>query len=347
MATAPEPLVHVVEPTSVEDSFWVYAPLPGRQFGTTSNEEELGYGKWLVFRSFCDLDATWAQVCAAIASGELNASAGRCSTKRYNPSSTGGGPRTSGVICVYSTRETVEEVGGQLIQLAQHDISYKTVEATKSGKYTHRGEKKVTEKTILWNEGSPLVDPPPDSDVKRFSWKAATAGDKMVDRWHLNTAAPIIYGHWTVFCKEEDNLTELWHKLKQKVEFGELAGVVKLECPLKPKDKKSKSSVVFVHTVENQEIRDIIGKQLSRVVQSDVLYSCKERKNNYKMLWNEGKPHSSMEKQRYKQQDRQQARGSDNLDWRSPEQAPTQSGVQADSGAATKGEVKTLDISDD
>ena len=95
----------------------------------------------------------------AVASGELGATGTKCSTAMDNPSSY---PMDSseGVICVYTSKETMDEVGFKLVHMVKQDIRYKTDEATLQGKYIATGYKKVTIKTIFWNDGEPA-----------FTWK--------------------------------------------------------------------------------------------------------------------------------------------------------------------------------
>ena len=90
----------------------------------------------------------------AVESGELGATGAKCSTAKDNPLKY---PRNSnkGVICVYTSKETMDEVGFKLIRMVKQDIRYKTDEATLKGEYIVTGYKKVTVKTIFWNDGEP------------------------------------------------------------------------------------------------------------------------------------------------------------------------------------------------
>ena len=111
-------------------------------------------GKWLVFKRSERLDETWHTIRKAVDSGELGATGAKCSTAKDNPLKY---PRNSnkGVICVYTSEETMDEVGFKLIHMVKQDIRYKTDEATLKGEYKVTGYKKVTVKTIFWNNGEP------------------------------------------------------------------------------------------------------------------------------------------------------------------------------------------------
>ena len=108
-----------VNPTAVTDSYWVWARLP------TSLQTSAGtYGKWLVFRNLDRLDETWRQIREAV---ELGATSAKSSTAAIK---TGGVSQRQGVICIYTSEETMDEVGLKLIYMVKHDIRYKTDEAT-------------------------------------------------------------------------------------------------------------------------------------------------------------------------------------------------------------------------
>ena len=61
------------------------------------------------------------------------------------------------VICVYTTEGDIVEVGMRLVHVVKQTIRYKTDEATMAGVYTNRGCKRITTKTIEWNDGKPFV----------------------------------------------------------------------------------------------------------------------------------------------------------------------------------------------
>lgn len=64
-----------------------------------------------------------------------------------------------GVICVYTTKEAIDEVGLLLIQNVRHTIRYKTDEATLKGLYAFKGHGKDTIRTLYWNDGKPSFGP--------------------------------------------------------------------------------------------------------------------------------------------------------------------------------------------
>ncbi len=229
------------DPTSVTNEYVVTVHGPPE---VTSAQAER-YGKWLVFRDVQLLDETWHVIEKAVESGELGAMEASCSTRKYNPSETGPGSKQSGVIRVFTTEDTMDEVGFRLAQLVKHDISYKTEEATRKGMYVHSGARKTTLKTIYWNRGAPsfaLMGKP-------FSWKVATlpeateGGEKssrglMRDFWSQNIArAPIdrdgssekINGKWVLHV-DHRKMSDVWHIIKDEIESGKLSAL-EAECP--------------------------------------------------------------------------------------------------------------------
>jgi len=135
-----------VNPTSVTHDYWVWAEAP---HAITSSQDTLG--KWLVFKALNKLDETWHTIRKAEESGELGSTGAKCSTAREKPTRCS----RDGVICVYTSEETVDEVGLKLIYIVKHDIRYKTDEATLQGVYASKGHKNVALKTIYWNDGEP------------------------------------------------------------------------------------------------------------------------------------------------------------------------------------------------
>ena len=93
----------------------------------------------------------------AVESGELGATGAKSSTAMESPSSSGrqGSSSRVGVICVYTSEETMDEVGLKLVYMVKQDIRYKTDEATRQGVYASTGHKGVALKTIYWNDGEP------------------------------------------------------------------------------------------------------------------------------------------------------------------------------------------------
>ena len=117
--------------------------------------EEETYGKWLVFKPLADLDKSWHMIRRAVKAGEFGEGCrgAKCSTSCKDADSPSNTSR--GVFMVYTTRESMDEVGLILINKVEQTIRYKTNEATESGFYAHKGYKKVTCRTIHWNGGYP------------------------------------------------------------------------------------------------------------------------------------------------------------------------------------------------
>ena len=142
---APQLISSTVNPTSVTQNFWVWADAPRE----ITSQKTLG--KWLVFKRFDKLDETWHTIRKAVESGELGATGAKCTTARREPPYD---KSRKGVICVYTSEETVDEVGLKLVKIVKQDLPYKTDEATLQGLYAWKGYK-VSLKTLYWNDGEP------------------------------------------------------------------------------------------------------------------------------------------------------------------------------------------------
>ncbi len=138
-----------VNPTSVTDRSWVYVRAPSVATSDCST-----FGKWLVFKPKNLLDEAWHRVRSAVQEGKFGdeCTGAKCSTSLRNPTES---DSSQGVFMVYTTKEGVDEVGLMLVHMVQQVIRYKTDEATRMGKYAHKGDKKVTLKAIYWNNGNP------------------------------------------------------------------------------------------------------------------------------------------------------------------------------------------------
>ena len=141
-----------VDPTKVTDDKWVRVEPPC----APSQTETLG--KWLVFKPLEELDETWHMIRRAVESGELDSTGAKCSTacEAANPSRNTMDPST-GVICIYTSEETMDEVGFKLVHMVEQDIWYKTDEATLQGKYVATGYRNVSLQIICWNDGNPYL----------------------------------------------------------------------------------------------------------------------------------------------------------------------------------------------
>ena len=134
-------------PSKEHDEYWIM------EIGPEECSRRESYGKWLVFKHISVIDKNWDIVSGAVASGELGAISCKVSTRKRSPISSK--DEDMHVICVYTTKDDMDEVGMKLIQLVKQTIRYKTDEATLSNKYTSHGHGKVTCRTIDWNSGHP------------------------------------------------------------------------------------------------------------------------------------------------------------------------------------------------
>ena len=95
------------DPSTVREVHYVYMHIECDQ---TPERDVLG--KWLIFKHFDEIDATWAKIRTAMIEDKLQGcKEAKCSTMRYNPSSCGPGPDTTAVICVYTEEHNMDDVG--------------------------------------------------------------------------------------------------------------------------------------------------------------------------------------------------------------------------------------------
>ena len=140
-----------LNPTSVTEAFWVFCRAPNVP------QNAVTHGKWLVFKPLTVLDESWHEIRQAVEAGEFGdgCTGAKCSTSRQDPRK----PMSpQGVFMVYTTKEGMDEVGLLLIHKVKQTIRYKTDEATLTGLYAHKGDKKITCKTIYWNGGDPSFE---------------------------------------------------------------------------------------------------------------------------------------------------------------------------------------------
>ena len=137
----------IQKPSQTYDCFWIRQDAPAiiKSRGPT-------LGKWLVFRPVSQIDETWEKIRRQVESGELGATGAKVSTMMGNPTA----KNPSKVICVYTTKEDMDEVGLKLIQVVQNIIRYKTDQATLAGEYSWSTKGKVTCRTLEWNGGNPI-----------------------------------------------------------------------------------------------------------------------------------------------------------------------------------------------
>ena len=253
-----------LKPTQVHDVHIIY-------FKVTERKKGKSYGKWMVFKHFDELDATWERVKMALLRDELQGcSHAGCSTMRYNPSVSGPGPDLIGVICVYTKQHNMDAIGFKLIEMEKHDIRYKTEQDSGDYKYSFNSSTPVSIKTIYWNDGRPSFV---CEDKPQYSTSL-----KREDIWHLNVVdAPEslnlgeVEGRWVLF-PEYKELTGLWHTLKKLVESEEdNFGIIRMICPPKRKRKCTIEKPEFhIHTSKGR--RRIVGRKLIRMVEDDIVY---------------------------------------------------------------------------
>ena len=251
-------------------------------------------GKWLVFKHYDEIDNTWEKIRTAIARDELQGClTAKCSTMRYNPSLGGPGPCTTAVVCVYTEEHDMDDIGFKLIEIVQQDIKYKTDQDSLSYKYAHAGSGKVTIRTIYWNNGKPSLECE-DKPCYGTSFRRE-------DIWHLNivlASEPFSsmenHGRW-ILCLEYEELTELWHYLKDIIECKEKNfGITKMICPPK-RDRKSPTEKPLFHVYTSRKDSKLVGEKLIKIVKRDIVYECKARHRDPRggvktLFWNEGEP---------------------------------------------------------
>ena len=188
---------------------------------------------------------------------------------RYDPTKGGPGPCTTAVICVYTEEHNMYTIGFKLIKIAQQDVKYKTNSDSRARNYVQTGAGKVAIKMIFWNNGRPSFE----CEGKPCY---GTSRDKE-DIWHLNVVeAPKefvpkeIFGRWIVEVENED-LTDLWHILKDKIECKtKNFGVTRMECPLKRNHQSAEEKGIFQFYVANRW-KVSVGYKLIKLVETDIV----------------------------------------------------------------------------
>ena len=284
------------KPTEVYDSFHVSISIPTLDIKVKIKGLDF-FGEWLVFKNFDEIDDTWEKIRTSVVTDSLQGCVHAvCTTMKYNPTQEGPGPRTTGVIGVYTEEHDMDTIGFKLIEIAQQDIKYKTVSDSLAGKYVHTGDGKVTIKTIFWNNGKPsfVCEGKPCYGTSRYK----------EDIWHLNVVeAPKefipqeIFGRWILELENEE-LTPLWHILKDKIECKtDNFGVAGMVCPPKRNRSSAEEKAVFQLYVA-KEWKHLVGYKLIDLVKTDIVFEHKRRNNSdsrrshhYETLyWNNGEP---------------------------------------------------------
>ena len=127
-------------PSQVLDQYWLMA-ISKKRMNAPSTDRT---GKWLLFVPVGEVDEIWEKVRQATESGLLGI-ASKVSTGRPNPNSRDASKK---VVCVYTydheDEADVMRVREELRRLGFKDkMPYKTDEATTSGKYQVKGDRRI------------------------------------------------------------------------------------------------------------------------------------------------------------------------------------------------------------
>ena len=229
-------------PTKIKDLLAIFFP----SWMSEDDMNRASFGRWLVGVHFYKVNDTWRDIRRALEARKITAVGLKSSTGRYNPSSTGPGPVTTGVVSIYTTEENVDRVGFEVIEIVKQDIQYKTISA--SGQKRHKGDHNIILKTLSWNDGNPSF-----GGTEKSVWKSIR------DKWHLNIEKAPSYchesvvGYWHIECTIQ-NLTEFWHSLREQVVAG-MMGPVKMECPAKAKKKGNPVVKLFTAKHDGRDVR--------------------------------------------------------------------------------------------
>ena len=98
------------------------------------------FGKWLIYRSFSEVEDAWKIICDLINSDKIRPGA-KVSTKWASELKKQG----NCVICVYTSEDDVDKIGGILVNIFKEHIVYKTDAATNRGEYADSGFKAYRE----------------------------------------------------------------------------------------------------------------------------------------------------------------------------------------------------------
>ena len=231
-------------------------------------EQPETFGKWMVFKPLDKIDETWEKIRIAVAKGELEGCEWiQCSTMMYDPTKEGPGISTSAVIFVHTYEQNVMAIGFKLIEIVQQDIRYKTNETSQKREFSFTANKRVTMKTIFWNQGRPST-----------TFKCISSHAIATDMWHpsvVTAPEPFhsvdVHGRW-ILTLEYEELTALWHHLKKIIESKEKNfGIVKMVCPPKH-DRKSKDEAPVFHIYTSAKRHTLVGEHLVKIIQRDIQY---------------------------------------------------------------------------
>jgi hypothetical protein len=259
---------------------WVYARPPQRELLDKT------YGKWLIFRPKASgaLDEIWHVIRQCVEAKEFGdgCTAAKCSTARENPDEAPlGSP--NGVICVYTTKETIDEVGLLLIQKVRQTIRYKTDETTLKGLYAFKGHGKVTIRTLYWNDGKPSFGPrtiPSDvnpTSINDDAWVYCKPPQTLAPQSSSQDSRKHISGNWLIF-EPMDSLDETWHMIRRAVEGGEFGRGctgARSSTAYKPDSVSPKSDGVIMVTTTD-EGKNEVGMILIHKIERNILYKALE-----------------------------------------------------------------------
>ena len=135
--------------TSVDNAKWIYA-FPHDD----ALCEKTSFGKWLVFQDNTEMDETWQLIKEHICNGGLGATLADSSTMVESKTSLN---NNRGVICVFTTKEDIDELGLKLIKLVRAEkLWYKTNAATLHNVFI-KYARKASYKILRWNNGDPKI----------------------------------------------------------------------------------------------------------------------------------------------------------------------------------------------
>ena len=256
----------------------------------------------MIFRNFEDLNKTWRIIRDEVASGHLGATGANCNTIMYDPVRVGAGPKTTGRITVYAKEDDYIDVGMKLIKLeaVHHDIKYKTLQATRSGMFAHVTSSagfRISSVTIYWNSGDPYYGKQrPDTALHRYPCRNKYHYDPKSDKWKIHivtgTSKEPDYGKWVLVSNydinSDINVTKMWHRLKAKIEEGEIPAI-RMECPT-PRPPKAPPEI---HVYTGASPFHAIGNSIIRMVQHDIDYikgGGTFPGDTKTLCWNNGRP---------------------------------------------------------
>ena len=257
-----------------------------------------GYGKWLIFRNLEDLNRTKELVYDEIKSGRLEVVGMKCSTLYYNPLRTGAGPITIGRISVFTSEDDYIQIGMKLVGLVQHDIKFKPMKNINKFAHLPGNDERITSMTIFWNDGDPHAseDPRPGINFCTAPHRDDRHHyDEDKDIWKINVVKgqtqECCHGKWILISNYDDesdiNVTNIWHKLKAKIESRELH-VIKMECPA----PKYKGAPPEIHISTSQQNMTAVGEAIISMVKHDIRYIRGEglfRDDQNTLFWNDGR----------------------------------------------------------